>query len=185
MNLDFIPTWASAIAQFEGSAPGTPAARNHNPGNLKFAGQPGAIGRDSAGFAIFPDDGTGYQALTNQLAKYVRDYPNDSILDITAHYLGQSSPTVNAQGDAFTYAAFVAGNLGVPISTTLGQLAAGPQLPDLNQPAADVIPWLESGVSTEATAANTGGAASTPFGDTIAMLFVIGLGTWLLTRSGG
>lgn len=185
MNLDFIPTWASAIAQFEGGAPGSVASRNHNPGNLKFAGQPGAVGADSRGFAIFADDATGYQALSNQLAKYVRDYPNDSILDITAHYLGQFSPTVNAQGDAFTYAAFVAGNLGVPISTTLGQLAAGPQLPDLSEPAADVLPWLEPGVSTAATAANTGGSASTPFGDTIAMLVVLGVGGWLISRSWG
>ena len=59
----FIPTWANAIAQFEGyNTASSAAARNHNPGNLKFAGQAGAIGQDSRGFAIFPDDITGFQA---------------------------------------------------------------------------------------------------------------------------
>lgn len=126
MNFDFIPAWANTIAQFEGfNSPGSRPARNHNPGDLKFAGQVGALGADSGGFAIFPDDVTGFQALYRQLQKYVTDYPNDSILDITAHYLGQSTPTRNAQGDAFTYAAAVASGLGVDMGTTLAQLASG------------------------------------------------------------
>lgn len=131
MSLDFISTWANAIAQFEGNAPGSVASRNNNPGNLKYAGQAGAIGKDPAGFAIFPDPGTGLQALYNQLAKYVSDFPNDTILDITAHYLGQSSPTANSQGNAYTYAAYVASALGVDMSTTLADLVNGtsPQLP--------------------------------------------------------
>lgn len=126
MNLEFIPAWANAIAQFEGyNSPGSRPARNHNPGDLKFAGQAGAVGRDSGGFAIFPDDVTGFQALYRQLEKYVNDFPGYSILEIMAHYLGQPMPTVNAQGDAFTYAAHVASSLGADISTTLGQLASG------------------------------------------------------------
>jgi hypothetical protein len=126
VNLDFIPAWANTIAQFEGfNSPGNRAARNNNPGDLKYAGQSGAIGADSGGFAVFPDPVTGFQALYRQLQKYVSDYPNFTILDITAHYLGQSTPTVNAQGDAFTYAAAVASSLGVDIGTTLAQLASG------------------------------------------------------------
>jgi hypothetical protein len=126
VNSDFIPAWANTIAQFEGfNSPGTRPARNNNPGDLKFARQVGAIGADSGGFAVFPDPVTGFQALYRQLQKYVTDYPNDSILDIMAHYLGQSTPTVNAQGDAFTYAAAVASSLGVDIGTTLAQLASG------------------------------------------------------------
>lgn len=120
----FIPNWADAIAQMEGfNAGGARPARNHNPGDLKFAGQPGAIGKDAQGFAIFPDDATGFQALYNQLTKYVRDFPSDSLLDITAHYLGQHAPEVDSQGNAFQYAAFVAGQLGVPATATLAQLA--------------------------------------------------------------
>lgn len=126
MNFDFIPAWANVIAQFEGfNSPGSRPARNNNPGDLKFAGQVGAVGADSGGFAVFPDPITGFQALYRQLTKYVTDYPNDTILDITAHYLGQSTPTRNAQGDAFTYAAAVASSLGVDMGTTLAELASG------------------------------------------------------------
>jgi hypothetical protein len=122
---DFIPTWADAIARFEGFySAGSRPARNHNPGDLKFAGQPGAIGQDSAGFAIFPDDATGFQALYNQLAKYVRDFPDYSLLQIMAHYLGQHDPTSDAQGNAFTYAGSVAGALGVDVNVTLADLSS-------------------------------------------------------------
>jgi hypothetical protein len=123
---DFIPTWADAIARFEGFySAGSRPARNHNPGDLKFAGQPGAIGQDSAGFAIFPDDATGFQALYNQLSKYVRDFPGYSLLQIMAHYLGQHAPTTDAQGNAFSYASAVAGELGVDTSATLADLSSG------------------------------------------------------------
>ena len=122
---DFIQIWASAIAQFEGfNSAGSRPARNHNPGDLKFAGQAGAVGQDSAGFAIFPDDGTGFQALYNQLNKYVADFPGYSLLQIMAHYLGQPTPTSDSQGNAFTYAAFVAGQLGVDTGTTLADMQA-------------------------------------------------------------
>jgi hypothetical protein len=126
VNFDFIPAWANVIAQFEGfNSPGTRPARNNNPGDLKYLGQAGAVGADAGGFAVFPDPITGFQALYRQLQKYVTDFPNFTILEIMAHYLGQVTPTVNAQGDAFTYAAAVASGLGVDISTTLGQLASG------------------------------------------------------------
>jgi hypothetical protein len=186
MNVDFIPAWANAIAQFEGfGSPSNRAARNNNPGNLNYAGQAGAIGQDSGGFAIFPDDATGFQALYNQLTRYVQNYPNDSILDITAHYLGQSSPAVNAQGDAFTYAAFVASALGVTISTTLAQLVGsrGSTLPDLSASPTE-IPY-EPGVSIDAPTDNTGRSAGTPAGDAITLLIVLGVGAWLITRSWG
>jgi hypothetical protein len=123
---DFISTWASAIAQFEGfNTAGSRPARNNNPGDLMYAGQPGATGKDSGGFAIFPDAPTGWQALYNQLNAYVNEFPTFSILQIMAHYLGQSVPTTDSQGNAFTYANFVAQALGVDPSTTLEALAAG------------------------------------------------------------
>lgn len=124
MLADFIPAWANAIAQFEGfNTPGSRAARNNNPGDLKFAGQPGASGQDNLGFAVFPDPQTGFQALYLQLQKYVNDFPSDSLLDIMAHYLGQVSPTSNVEGNAFTYAGYVASTLGVDPSATLAELA--------------------------------------------------------------
>lgn len=124
--MDFITPWAAAIAQFEGfNVAGSRPARDHNPGDLKFAGQYGATGKDPQGFAVFPDDATGFQALYNQLGLYVSEFPNYSILQIMAHYLGQASPEVDAQGNAFTYAAAVASAIGVSTDTTLAQLAAG------------------------------------------------------------
>ena len=41
--------------------------KRNNPGNLKFANQPGAIGADEKGFAIFPDQETGMNAMRRQL----------------------------------------------------------------------------------------------------------------------
>jgi hypothetical protein len=136
---DVIPAWANAIAQFEGyNSPGSVAARNHNPGNLKYAGQAGAIGKDPSGFAVFSSDVIGFQALYNQLTKFVSNYPNSTLLDITAHYLGQSAPTVNKQGDAFNYANYLANSLGVDPSTTLAELVSGAP------PAAPIPPELQA-----------------------------------------
>jgi hypothetical protein len=168
---DFISTWASAIAQFEGfNTPGSRPARNNNPGDLKFAGQSGATGTDSAGFAIFPDPTTGWTALYNQLNLYVTEFPNDSILAIMAHYLGQSSATSDAQGNAFTYANFVAQALGVDPSTTLGALAAGV--------AAAIVP--------DASSPDPGDGSLPPDPGQI-MVLVVGAGVvfWFLSRSMG
>jgi len=152
VNFDFIPAWANVIAQFEGfNSPGTRPARNNNPGDLKYLGQAGAVGADSGGFAIFPDPITGFQALYRQLQKYVSDFPNFTILKIMAHYLGQVTPTVNAQGDAFTYAAAVASGLGVDISTTLGQLASGAPSLVPTQPAPIVTGVTDTGLIDSST----------------------------------
>lgn len=130
---DFITIWANAIAAFEGFTSGQSqlAVNNNNPGNLKYAGQPGAIGQDASGYAIFPNVDAGFQALYNQLNAFISEYPTYSILQITAHYLGQDSPTIDSQGNAFSYATFVAGQLGVDPSTTLSSLAGG----DISTPA--------------------------------------------------
>src|ERR1700683_539719 len=127
MASDFISTWASAIAQFEGYfTSGSVAARNNNPGNLKYAGQPGATGADPNGFAIFPTAEAGYDALDAQLSKYATQYPDDSLQDIMAHYLGQPAPTIDSQGNSLSYASFVAGQLGVDPTTTLAELSGTP-----------------------------------------------------------
>lgn len=43
------------------------AVRNNNPGNLKYAGQSGATGKDQDGFAIFENPEAGFNALYNQI----------------------------------------------------------------------------------------------------------------------
>ena len=60
-------TLASTIQTIEGWFPGSVSYRNNNPGNLKYAGQPGATGADSSGFAVFPSIQAGQQALLNQI----------------------------------------------------------------------------------------------------------------------
>jgi len=56
-----------AIAQFEGyNTPGTPAARNNNPGNVRSCA--GQVGTSSQGFAILPDASTGWACLDNWIA---------------------------------------------------------------------------------------------------------------------
>jgi len=167
---DFVPAWGNAIARFEGFfSPGSRPARDHNPGDLKFAGQAGASGHDSGGFAVFPDDATGFQALFNQLEKYVRDFPNYSLLQIMAHYLGQHAPEVDAEGNAFTYANAVAGELGVPVETTLAQLSAGP-------------PMAGDGETIAGDGSPGASGAGSGSGNLIALAAAGGLFLWLATR---
>jgi hypothetical protein len=129
--------WAEIITNIEGGKPGDRNVRNNNPGNLKYAGQPGAIAQDTQGipagqpgFAVFATWEDGWNALLAQLNKFVRDFPSFSILQITAHYLGQnaadaSNIKVTSQGNPFTYAAKVAAALGVGTSATLNQTFGG------------------------------------------------------------
>lgn len=57
---------ASAIQTQEGYYQGSVAYRNNNPGNLVYAGQPGAT-QGAGGFAAFNSYNAGYTALTNQI----------------------------------------------------------------------------------------------------------------------
>ena len=128
--MTFIDLWAQAIATFEGYyTPGSRPARNNNPGDLKYARQPGATGQDALGFAIFPDASTGFQALDSQLNAYVSEFPGYSLYQIMEHYLGQNITAaggeVTSQGDSSSYGNYVASAIGVDPSTTLSALAAG------------------------------------------------------------
>lgn len=125
---DALQAWANAIFKHEGGTPGDRNVRNNNPGNLKFAGQAGATGADAQGFAIFGSISDGWAALNRQLLKYVRDFPGYSILQIMAHYLGQTgaiSPRVTSEGNPFTYAAAVASAVGVSPDATLKDTFGG------------------------------------------------------------
>lgn len=125
---DPLTVWAQAIADFEGGGnPDSVSARNNNPGNLKFAGQAGAIGQDPSGFAIFDSFDSGWSALLRQLQLYVNRFPNFSITQITTHYLGgdPNNPQVTSQGNPFTYAESIAAALGVSTSATLKNTFGG------------------------------------------------------------
>jgi len=124
---DSITQWADAIFHFEGGLPTSRNVRNNNPGNLKFAGQPGAIGKDDQGFAKFDSMASGWAALTRQLNRYVQEYPTFSLTQMMSRYLGQSglNPVVNSQGNPFTYAKNIAGRLGVSPDDQLQNIFGG------------------------------------------------------------
>lgn len=122
-----IQAWANSIFHFEGGNSGNLNVRNNNPGNLKFAGQPGAT-LGSNGFAVFDSIDQGWTALYRQLQKYVQDFPGLTLTQLYAKYLGQAdymNPQVTLQGNPFTYAETTAKNLGVDPNATIGQIFGG------------------------------------------------------------
>lgn len=114
-----IKVMAEAIKEFEGWNEGSTSWRNDNPGNLKYAGQPGAISSDARGFAIFDCYESGWNALLNQLyiafngTSHVYK-PSDTLSEFFKKY---------SEGDTTNYAAFVAGRLGVSVDTRLDELS--------------------------------------------------------------
>jgi hypothetical protein len=109
---------AIAIKQFEGWYEGSRSYRNNNPGNLKFANQPGAIGADESGHAIFSSYQAGWSALLRQLrAAFLgtsRVYsPGDTLYSFFSKY---------AEANSVPYAEYVAAQMGVAPDQTLGSL---------------------------------------------------------------
>jgi hypothetical protein len=109
---------ASVIQTVEGWFPGSTSYRNNNPGNLKYAGQAGAIGQDANGFAIFPDYQTGYQALLNQIS--LDASRGESIAQFTAKY----APAQDAN-DPASYAATIASATGLSVNDPLASADTG------------------------------------------------------------
>ena len=113
-----VQTMAEAIMDFEGWYYGSVSQRNNNPGNIKYRGQKGAVGKDSQGHAIFETFEAGWNALINQLNLAFDNasavYNNDmSLIAFFSKY---------AEQNAIPYAAYVAERLGVTPSTKLKDL---------------------------------------------------------------
>jgi len=112
---------------------GSLSYRNKNPGNLKFADQIGATGKDQFGHAIFATEEYGWQALLNQLCLAFegrsKNFKPEMMLynrDFTSY-----SATPNqlpgffqryAEGNSKEYSEFVAEKLDVPVTTRLNDL---------------------------------------------------------------
>jgi len=114
-----IEEMARAIMDFEGYKFGSVSERNNNPGNLKAMGQPGSVGTDSQGHAIFDSFESGWNALVNQLKMAFEDRSavytsNDTLYDFFGKY---------AEANSAKYAEFVAGRLGVNPDIQLRQIA--------------------------------------------------------------
>lgn len=111
---------ARAIQHHEGWIPpstgypkGSRAFRNNNPGNLRYAGQPGATGRDSSGFAIFPDYPTGWDALLRDLRAKLGRNPSLTIRSLLNVYAPPS------ENDTGAYINAVADELGMSADAPL------------------------------------------------------------------
>ena len=121
---------ASAIQTQEGYAPGTLAYQNNNPGNLIYAGQPGAT-PGAGGFAAFPTYQDGLNALYNQINLYatgacgVCGGQPMTVAQMTAVYApagqGSNNPTV--------YANNIASATGTTPDTPLSDILAGTVTP--------------------------------------------------------
>jgi hypothetical protein len=80
--------------------------RNHNPVNLRFAGQIEATGQDSAGFAVFPDDPAGWRAAHLQIEA-------DQKRNLTLrHFIFKFAPP--GENNTNAYLEFIANSYGVP-----------------------------------------------------------------------
>lgn len=111
-----LETFAQAITNFEGQ-PGDLNYRNNNPGNLRYAGQPGStLGPN--GFAVFDTWADGMAALQRQIQLDANRNPGWSITDFVNSY---APPSDNNPNNA-NYANSIAAALGVSPDTTLGEL---------------------------------------------------------------
>jgi len=111
---------ATAMKEFEGWTVGSRSYRNNNPGNLKFAGQAGAIGQDDEGHAIFDSYDSGWAALIHQLSMYFNGtssviQPENCLYTLYSHY---------AEANSVEYAEYVGQALGVDPSLSLAQIQA-------------------------------------------------------------
>jgi hypothetical protein len=114
-------TLCEAIARMEGwLVPTSRCRKNHNPGNIeygRFAVADGATGTDGR-FAIFPDDQTGFKAMSDLLTHY---YVGATLEAAIAKW---APPTENA---TMVYAANVSTWTGIGMKTVLtAELCAPP-----------------------------------------------------------
>jgi hypothetical protein len=117
-----IQLFAEGIKTYEGWIAGSRSFRNRNPGNLKYFGQAGAIGKDDKGFAIFRDYESGMAALIRQITnacigKSKIYKPEMSILEYFRIYAPSSD-----SNHPDKYAQFVAQKIQVDVTTKLKDL---------------------------------------------------------------
>jgi hypothetical protein len=106
-----VDSMAAAIQQMEGYIPpnaqypkGSLAYINQNPGNLRFANQPGAV-QGQGGFAAFPSYAAGYAALQNQIQYQINAGQN------LTQFFNQYAPSI--ENNTPGYIAFVAQQTGI------------------------------------------------------------------------
>jgi len=124
---------AAGIQTQEGYYPGSRSYRNNNPGNLRFAGQPGASS-DPDGFAVFGSYSQGLQALKNQISLDVsrRSDVNGRPISTLSDLLSSWAPP--SENDTTAYIAAVSATTGIDPAAPLGSIPArGAYSPDTLQ----------------------------------------------------
>ncbi len=122
-----IQSVAGTIQRIEGWFPGSLSYRLNNPGNLTYAGQPGATPVQVCNptchtFAQFPDYQSGYQALLNQIN--LDASRGLSIASFTSKY----APAQDSN-DPASYAAAIAAAEGLSVSDPLAAALADASSP--------------------------------------------------------
>lgn len=130
---DALKNLALAIYEFEDPKRDAVATKQNNPGNLRPPGGsstfwPGQTGvNPSNGIAIFQTFEDGFNALLGDLRIKSSKHPDWNLQNLFNVWLGGGPNTAppSSEGNAVTYARFVADKLGVAITTTLGSLVKG------------------------------------------------------------
>jgi hypothetical protein len=144
---------ASAIQTQEGYYPGSLAYQNNNPGNLVYAGQPGAS-PGAGGFARFSSYDLGLQAMKNQIqldADRGTDV-NGNPTTTLAQLIGSWAPP--SQNNTPAYVSAVSSATGFDPDAPLSSLGAGSLFPsdagfDLSSIADSTVDLSSLGLSSQ------------------------------------
>jgi hypothetical protein len=120
--MDAVSKFVLGIWKTEGMGPTDRAVRNNNPGNLKFAGQPGATKDPGSDFAVFGSWKDGFDAAVRQVKLDASRSPDWTILQEMRKWLGMDpngAINVTNQGNALTKAQTVAATVGAKPTDTL------------------------------------------------------------------
>lgn len=117
-----IEAWADATQQHEGWFPGSRSYRNNNPGNIKYVGQPSAIGSDSLGFCIFATYADGRKSLTDMLIRAATPPAEGYNPEMTLVQFYERYAPSSDNNNPLAYAQFVARKIGVTVDTQIKNL---------------------------------------------------------------
>jgi hypothetical protein len=152
---------AAAITQQEGFYPGSMSYRNNNPGNLMYAGQPGAT-PGPGGFAVFDTLASGQAALVGQInldATRGTDV-NGNPTGTVGQFLASYAPAA-AGNDTASYIANVSAMTGFSPDDSLLSLSGGPSSTiDVSGDGSDPLAAAASSLSTVPAGAWLGIAAA-------------------------
>jgi hypothetical protein len=140
MNMAGINDLANSIAQMEGfNTPGTIAARNNNPGNLRYAPtQVGSENTVNGVFATFASPADGWLALQN----YINTKANQGTT--LRNFIYTYAPP--SENNTSSYLDYLVGSLGIGADQSLSDLVSGSPNVDTSSPT-DIGSSLSSMVS--------------------------------------